>query len=84
MINKAKDVNRAVEEVNTIPMLGFMSDIVEVVLALPDPIKISVIYKTTFFFFQFLKFFSKCSLSISKDFNIFSGSWFSQFDILDF
>ena len=50
MINIAKDVKRAVEEVNTIPMLGFMSDIVDVETADPDPIKISVIVKIISFF----------------------------------
>ena len=48
MVKIAKDVNRAVEEVKTIPMLGFMSDIVDVPIADGDPIKISVINNNTF------------------------------------
>ena len=43
MIEIARDVSKAVELVNTIPMLGFINDIVEVVIAEPDPNKISVI-----------------------------------------
>ena len=42
MISIARDVNKPVEEVNTIPMLGFIIDIVLVEIALPDPISISV------------------------------------------
>ena len=30
-------VNKAVEEINTIPMLGLINDIVEVLIADPDP-----------------------------------------------
>ena len=44
------DVNKAVELVNTIPMLGFINDVVDVLIAAPDPNKISVIIKKTFFF----------------------------------
>ena len=51
------DFARAVELVNTIPMLGFTNDIVEVPKADPDPIKVSVIIKNTFFFFEDLYFF---------------------------
>ena len=36
----ALDVKRAVLLVNTIPMLGFINDIVELVIVDPDPIKI--------------------------------------------
>ena len=43
VISTAIDVNRAVELVNTIPMLGFSNDNVEVVIADPDPNKSSVI-----------------------------------------
>ena len=57
MINIARDVNEAVEEVNTIPMLGFINDIVDVEIADPDPIKISVIFNNTFFLFKLLYFF---------------------------
>ena len=56
MIKIAIDVNKAVEEVNTIPMLGFISDIVEVPIADPDPINISVIINNIFFLFKFLYF----------------------------
>ena len=51
VINIARDVNKAVEEVNTIPMLGFIEDIVDVEIADPDPIRISVIINITFFLF---------------------------------
>ena len=37
MIRIAIDVNKAVELVNTIPMLGLINDIVEVPIADPDP-----------------------------------------------
>ena len=57
MIKTARDVDRAVEEVNTIPMLGFMNDIVDVEIALPDPIKTSVTINNTFFLFKLLYFF---------------------------
>ena len=57
MINIAVDVNRAVEVFNTIPMLGFLSDIVEVVIALPDPNKISVIINKTLFLYKLFSFF---------------------------
>ena len=53
MINIAIDVNRAVEEVNTITMLEFFNDIVEVLIADPDPIKSSVIRNNVFFSFKF-------------------------------
>ena len=43
LIKIAIDVNKAVELVNTITMLGFIIDIVDVEIAEPDPIKISVI-----------------------------------------
>ena len=63
---------KAVEEVNTIPMLGFINDIVDVEKADSDPIKISVIYNNTFFLFKLSNFFLKYSLSILGDLNIFS------------
>ena len=50
MIKKAIDVNKAVEEVKTTPMLRLNKDIVEVLIADPDPIMISVINNITFFF----------------------------------
>ena len=53
-------------------MLGLTSDIVEVPIADTDPTKISVIINTTFFLFKFLYFFLYYSLSILRDFNIFS------------
>ena len=49
MISIAKDVIRAVEEVKTIPMLGFINDIVEIEIANPDPIKTSLIITDTLF-----------------------------------
>ena len=49
-------VNKAVEEVKTIPMLGLINDIVEVLIADPDPTKLSVIINYTFFLFNDLYF----------------------------
>ena len=57
MIKTAKDVKRAVLIVITIPMLGHIYDIVEVVIADPDPKTNSVIFKKTFFSFEDLYFF---------------------------
>ena len=57
VIKIARDVNKAVKEVNTIPILGFINDIVDVEIALPDPIKTSVIINSTFFLFTLLYFF---------------------------
>ena len=57
MIKKARDVNKAVEEVNTLPMLGFINEIVEVPIADPDPTNLSVIINNTFFLFKLLYFF---------------------------
>ena len=53
MIRIAIDVNKAVELVITIPMLGLINDIVEVPKADPDPHKISVIINNTFFLFHY-------------------------------
>ena len=53
MIRIAKDVNEAVELVNTIPMLGLINDIAEVLIADPDPQKISAMINITFFSFKF-------------------------------
>ena len=64
MIKIATDVNKALEEVNTIPMLGFIIDIVDVEIADPDPIKISETIKRIFFSFNDLYFFLQFSLSI--------------------
>ena len=47
-----KLVNKAVEEVNTIPILGFNIDSVEVPNTDPDPTKISVIINNTFFYLR--------------------------------
>ena len=57
MINIARDVNKAVEEVNTTPMLGFINDIVDVEISDPEPTKISVIINNTYFLFKLLYFF---------------------------
>ena len=72
MIKIARDVNKAVEEVSTIPMLGNINDIVDVEIADPDPIKISVIINEIFFLFNDSYFFLYYSLSILRDFIIFS------------
>ena len=51
-VNKmARGVSKAVELINTIPMLGFINDIVEVVIAEPDPNKISAVFNKSFFLF---------------------------------
>ena len=57
MIKKARDVNKAVELVNTILMLGFINDIADVETALLLPTKVSVINNITFFLFKLLYFF---------------------------
>ena len=57
MIRIAKDVNRPVELVNTIPMLGFFNEIVEIFIADPDHNKISVLNNIIFFLFRDLFFF---------------------------
>ena len=57
MIKIARDVNKNVEEVNTIPMLGFINDIVDVEIADLDPTTFSVIINITFFLFKLLYFF---------------------------
>ena len=49
VIKIAIDVNKAVELVNTLPIVGFINDIVEVVIVDPDPNYIPVIYKSTFY-----------------------------------
>ena len=72
MINIARDVNKAVEEVSTIPMLGFIKDIVEVPIADPDPTNFSVIINNFFFLFKDLYVCFYFSLSLLSDFNKFS------------
>ena len=57
VIKIAIGVNKTVEKVNTIPLLGFINDIPEVVIANPDPQKSSVIIKSTCFSFNDLSFF---------------------------
>ena len=57
MIKIAILVIKAEELDNTIPMLGFIIDIVEVLIADPDLIKISVMMNNTFFLFKLLHFF---------------------------
>ena len=54
VIRIAIDVKKAVELVNTKQMLGLINDIVEVPIVDPDPNKISVISKKTFFLFKLL------------------------------
>ena len=56
MIKIAVLVNKAEEPVNTIQMLGFINDIVDVEIATPDPIKLSVINNNTLFFSNFSTF----------------------------
>ena len=56
-IKIAIDGNKAEELVNTIPMLGFINDFVEEVIAEPAPNKISVIINKTLFLFKLLYFF---------------------------
>ena len=53
----AIDGNKAVELVNTIPMLGLINDIVEVFLIDPDTNKFSVTNITTFFSLNFFYLF---------------------------
>ena len=57
VISFAIDVKRAVEEVKTLPILEFITDIVEVLIAGPDPIKNSVIIINTFLLIKLLYFF---------------------------
>ena len=55
MIEIEIDVNKAVGEVITIPVFGFISEIVELRKADPDPIDISVTIDNIFFFFFYFK-----------------------------
>ena len=57
MIKIARDVNKTVEEVNTIPRLGLNFDIADVEIADPDPTKTSVININTFFLYKHVYFF---------------------------
>ena len=77
MIKIARDVNKAVEEVKTIPTLGFIIDKVGVEIADPDPVKISVVIYKTLFLSKLLYFFLYFSVSALRLFNIFSWSGFS-------
>ena len=52
-IKIAIDVRRAVELVNTIPMLGLINDLVKLVIVDPDPNINSLIINNTFFFLNF-------------------------------
>ena len=72
MIKTARDVCKAVELNNTIPMLGLINDIVEVLIAEPHPTKNSVIIINTSFLFKLLYIFLLSSLSVLKLLNIFS------------
>ena len=65
------DVRRAVELVNTMPILRLNIDIVELVIADPYPNNISVIINFFFFLFNDLYLFLYCSLSIISDVDIF-------------
>ena len=56
VIKIAIDLKKAVELVNTIPILGFLNGHVEVVIADPDPKNISVISNNTFFYLFFYIF----------------------------
>ena len=57
VIKIASDASKAVENVITIPILGFNNDIVGVEIAGPDPTKISVIFDNIFSLFKILYFF---------------------------
>ena len=56
MIKRAILVNKADELVKTIPMLGFINDIVGVPKADPDPIKNLVRFNNAFLLFKLLYF----------------------------
>ena len=53
-------------------MLGLIKDIVEVPIADPDPINLSVMINNIFFLCKDLYIFLYFSLSALRDFNIFS------------
>ena len=57
VITIANYVRKAVDLINTTKVLEFISDIVEVPMADPNPIKISVTINKNFFLFKLLYFF---------------------------
>ena len=59
VIKIAKDVNKAVEEVKTIPMLGFINDIDDVEIADLDPFKTSLRINDIFFSSNYKFFFNE-------------------------
>ena len=73
VIKIAIDVSRALELVDTIPMLEIIIDIAEVVLSDPDPNNNSVTLNNNFFLFKLLYFSLKYSLSILIYFEVFSS-----------
>ena len=77
VINIAIDVNKAVLDGIILPAPELINPIVELSIADPDPIKISVTINNIFFLFIFLYFFLYYSLSVSTDFKVFSWSCFS-------
>ena len=83
VIKLAKDVRRAVELVNTIPMLVLINDIVEVVLVDPDPNKVSVTINNTFFFFRIYVSSYKIIINFKRFIKFFHGHAF-PFVISDF
>ena len=64
----AKNVNKAVLLFSTIPTLGLNNDIVEIVIADPEPTKISVVTNSTFSLFNRLYFLLITFISNSKRF----------------
>ena len=74
VIRVAIDINKAVELINTIPMLGLNNDFVETFFLDPDPNKKTyvIFFNVTFSLFKLLYFFLIYSLSILGLFNIFS------------
>ena len=78
----AKLVSKAVEEVITLPILGIIKERVEIVIAEPEPNKISVTINNTFFLPEHLYFFLYYSSSISRDFLLNFYHDVFPFDIL--
>ena len=72
MIKITRDVNKAMVDDITTPILGLMIDKVELVFVEADPTKLSVINFNTFFLFTGLCFFFYYSLSFLRDLIIFS------------
>ena len=56
VIKIATVVRKAVEEVNTVPKLGFINDTVDVEIAHSDPNNILVVIDNIFFSFKILYF----------------------------